>query len=626
MIRNNVDEIIKLLRGLKKIDSALGETQDRILLDRAIETIERVIDIFKSEESGSIYIELFQGKIYDLNYTFLTHDPKLFPIPSNFNKTHSSLESKRNLISTKIRAIDFLITFFSQTNFLKQNIVAVGANGSGKTKLSNKFRELISRTGIVISAQKIMVIPTFTSISNPEQTLTRLTKHQNENDPYRTTYESSNSIASSGEFIRGAMQFEVLLDNLLAERSVELNDFFNNNAVNNFVTEKPTPKLDKCIEIWNLLIDNKILECSDGINLVVHSKKTEDSYPAYSMSDGEKVILYLVSHVLQAPESGFIVVDEPETYLHKSIVNSLWNKLEFERKDCLFIYLTHDLDFAVQRTGAEKIWIKSFQYPDQWDMFKIGNNEIPEELLLELLGSRKDILFCESKSGKYDEKVYNILLPQYTIVPVDGCFSVINYTKSFNKLQNVNIKARGIIDSDYHGKDRLEALSSDSIYGIHLPEIENMFFDEEFLQIMHHYFMSPDPTFVNNIKSEVIDKFYNDIELQISLFLSNKINNYFKDSHVRKGKTKNEVKSNFEKFYHQIDINEWYNKRKTDLIKLYKEKNYSEILAKFNHKGLISTGNKFFKVSDFQDKAIKVLQEKFEAREVLKKYIPDVLK
>ena len=136
---------------------------------------------------------------------------------------------------------------------------------------------------------------------------------------------------------------------------------------------------------------------------------------------------------LQAPSQGFIVIDEPEMYLHKTILKKLWDILESERNDCLFIYLTHDLDFATSRTSAKKIWIKSFTHPDKWEIEDIPTDEIPETLLFELLGSRKNILFCEGVKGSIDERVYSILFPELTIMPVGSCFDVINHTKAFNK-------------------------------------------------------------------------------------------------------------------------------------------------------------------------------------------------
>jgi predicted ATPase len=63
-----------------------------------------------------------------------------------------------------------------------------------------------------------------------------------------------------------------------------------------------------------------------------------DSYEAYKMSDGERALLYFAGRVSLAPTNSRIIVDEPEGYLHESIVNKLWDRLEEYRSDCIFIY------------------------------------------------------------------------------------------------------------------------------------------------------------------------------------------------------------------------------------------------------------------------------------------------
>ena len=54
-----------------------------------------------------------------------------------------------------------------------------------------------------------------------------------------------------------------------------------------------------------------------------------------------------------------IIIDEPEIHLHRSIMNRLWTAIENERDDCLFIYITHDTQFAASHSQAKKIWIKN---------------------------------------------------------------------------------------------------------------------------------------------------------------------------------------------------------------------------------------------------------------------------
>ena len=83
----------------------------------------------------------------------------------------------------------------------------------------------------------------------------------------------------------------------------------------------------------------------------------------------------------------------------------LWDKLEQIIKDCTFVYLTHNVDFAVSRINATILWNKSFTVPDSWDIKVIPlNTEIPDELLVEIAGSRKNVLFCEGEKSSLDYK------------------------------------------------------------------------------------------------------------------------------------------------------------------------------------------------------------------------------
>lgn len=86
------------------------------------------------------------------------------------------------------------------------------------------------------------------------------------------------------------------------------------------------------------------------------------------MSDGERVIFYLIGQCLAAPENGIIVIDEPELHLHKSIQIPLWSEIEKLRNDCLFVYLTHDVDFASAKENSKKYGLNHL-------MDKVGNGK-----------------------------------------------------------------------------------------------------------------------------------------------------------------------------------------------------------------------------------------------------------
>ena len=514
----------------------------------------------------------------------------------------------------------FNLNFHKSLGFFKNNIVAVGANGSGKTSLSNKLKSYLQNNGVVISAQKILLIPTFNSISNISAVNSRLTAIQQADKSNKSTYSTENNGNAYGILTSIGGEFQILLENLLSEKSVLVNKYFNSIAKGELDTALPSPKIDKALSIWNSLIVHRSIQCEDGINIQLVTGD-QDIYPAHLMSDGEKVILFMIAQVLLAPVNGFIVVDEPEMYLHKTILQKLWDCLEKERQDCIFIYLTHDLDFAASRTTAKKVWIRSFTHPDKWDIESIPENNLPEPLLLELLGSSKNILFCEGIKGSIDEKIYNILFPELTIIPLDSCFDVINYTKAFNRIPNLATKAFGLIDSDHHSESRLNTLKSDNIFSLLMAEVENLLLDEDFLRILASALLAA-PNSVDTIKSEIIAQLNTNLELQAANYVSAKINLYFKGSHVSKGNTLIEVDQHLFNFNENIKTQEWFEHRKTELETCITEQDYKKVIRLFNNKGLKVIANKNFKISNFTDRAITLLQFNPDTHAILKQHFP----
>ena len=86
---------------------------------------------------------------------------------------------------------------------------------------------------------------------------------------------------------------------------------------------------------------------------------------------------------------------QPEILLHNSIKNLLWDEIEAMRPDCTFVYLTHDIDFATSRPEGKRIWIRDYNADAHvWDYQLIENSDsLPEEVYIDILGSRKPILF-----------------------------------------------------------------------------------------------------------------------------------------------------------------------------------------------------------------------------------------
>ena len=512
--------------------------------------------------------------------------------------------------------------FYKSLNFISENTVVVGANGSGKSTLATNIKyNFDEKIGIVIPAQKLLIIPTFDSVPNLEKSMSEYRNFETSIIDNKTTYNQY----SSPSYNEYALDYKYILSAFLAQKVYIQSIIYKNfkEKGNNIKLEDySTIKLDEAINIWNFLIEHREMFYDDYNNLKIRVKESSEEYPIYQMSDGEKNIFFLIGRVLLASDDAMIIIDEPEMYLHKAIVNKLWDRLENERKDCKFIYLTHDLEFASSRK-ANKYWIKDFQFPSKWEIEPIPENDIPDSLLMKILGSRKKILFCEGKKSSLDIQIYEILFPNYTIIPLESCSNVINYTRAFNKIPNKNSTAIGIVDRDFRTDEQINKFRNENIYVYSVAEIENLFLLEDFVQIFLQN--KKESIDIENLKGKVIDKLEKDKELQISNYVTSYINYVFSEEHVKNAKNKKEIDDNLHKFIKKIDIDSLYNKRREEIERIIYEKNYLEAIKVYNNKGLLKEIEDLlrYKSGKYSDDSLTVLKDLEEARQVLIAVFPE---
>ncbi|VFB15284.1 ABC transporter ATP-binding protein [Bacteroides heparinolyticus] len=510
--------------------------------------------------------------------------------------------------------------------FTSSNVVLIGANGSGKTTFANSIREQLEKTdnGIVIPAQKLLVFPTYNSIPTYKSAFADYESRQkvclDDKQTFKAEKNDDYPYSLSKQY---SEELRILVSALISERLERRNNFCSNAQEGDIIhLDDFKSNIDEVIEVWNHLIEHRTLLCDNLGNLQIECG--DEKYPAYKMSDGERVIFYVVGRVMLAKESSLIIVDEPEMHLHKAILNKLWDILEEKRKDCMFIYLTHDIDFASTRI-ANKRWLKSYSSStsgifENWEIEPIVDSEIPEALLMKILGSRKKVLFCEGKQGSLDRQIIELLFPNFTITPLASCKDVINYTKAYNKISNKYAVAYGIIDRDFRTKEQLDKLAAENIYSYDVAEIENLFLIEDFIKGFAEY--KHETCDIDNIKTQILALLTRNKEQQISSYLIQRINYNFNESHVRNGKDKTEVEANFNEFVKQIKIEEWYNIRLQELDDVIKTSNYAKVIMLYNNKGLHSIIEKELGISSYNLKALEYLKNSQNARDVLHNVFP----
>ena len=400
---------------------------------------------------------------------------------------------------------------FNKIKWINNNIVMIGANGSGKSTFARQLKGKISSNVSILSAQHLLIYRKADSIPTGKNEIAKI-----------QSFQKSNKLSSDSDFSNLiGNDMNQLITALIAEHTDRAYEHFDG-------APKKESFLNKVVSIWAELLEHRELLIERGFLSVKPS--TTPKYDFNNLSDGEKAVFYYIGHVLLVEQDSYIVIDEPENHLNLAICNKLWDKLENERPDCKFIYLTHNLDFAVSRTNTTVIWNKQFTAPDIWDFEIIESDDtMPDTLLMEVLGSRKNICFCEGKDKSYlDYKLYSVLFPEYTIIPVGGHLDVINYTNAYNKSSVCVNRAIGIIDGDCHLDAQIAKWQQHQVYTIPINEIENLLCDPLILEKATSTFMSGDNA-VQNFYNEFWTQLERKKNMQTVWYINNILNNRFKD-------------------------------------------------------------------------------------------------
>lgn len=515
-------------------------------------------------------------------------------------------------------------------------VILLGANGSGKTRFSVKIEELndpafnsgqLENSHIHrLSAQKSLTISTSISTFDYESSERNLFLGNPDQYANKMGYRfQSNPVTNL------LNDYQQALSLLFSEAQIELQK--EHDEAKKCITEGrtiPVPEetvVDKAQRIWNTLLPHRTIDLSgNGVHVNCNNQK----YHGKEMSDGERVMLYMICQALVIKPNSLFIIDEPELHIHKAIIKELWTQLENERPDCVFMYLTHDIDFALSRNNAQYLWIKNYD-GSNWD-YEFFDTEcypdLPSELLLEILGTRQKTVFVEGTKDSYDYKLYQEIYRDkgYHVIPSGGCQDVIRLVKAkrtYEKLQPIEVY--GIIDRDFRVEREIAALREDGIYTLGVAEVENLFVVPELLEIMERL-LGCDPGTASEAKQFIIDLFINCKDKQIAEALSKEISHQFSLFELGEQQyTNEEIKEKIENRFTVDSIGNWRAEKEA----IFDSANtLPEILAVFNFKELSRKISSKYRLTDkdFPKRVINVLTKNKSARaeilSALSAYVP----
>ena len=484
------------------------------------------------------------------------------------------------------------------------SMIMIGSNGSGKTRLGVWIEKNMGDETHRISAQRALTFGTYINQKSYEQA-TNLLLYGRENtgfsgkshdDRWAWDGEKNNYVTSM------LNDYENVLSALVAKQANQQEKYINDCKEKDLQDEQhdkvPEMVLDKLKRIWNMIFPHRGISISDGKVVASLGLSDRTKYRGRDMSDGERVALYLIAQCLSVPENMTIIIDEPEIHLHRSIINKIWTAIEAEREDCFFVYITHDTQFAASHKNSKKIWIKEYNGV-KWEYEEVEDSSLPEQLLLDILGNRKPVLFVEGTSESYDTKLYSEIYKDYYVIACGSCSSVINQTKAMSANKQLHhLKCYGIIDRDYRSEYEIEAYRKDNIFTLKVAEVENLFLVEELLYIINDILGFNDDDKVKSVKDYIIkDRFAKEIDKQICEAIVSEIKFKLTIANIST-KNEEEAKDSLESAFKSISYDELKAKYTGEFNEILELEAYSNVLKVFNSKSLSTSIGHFFGIDN----------------------------
>ena len=514
-----------------------------------------------------------------------------------------------------------------------QSLIIIGANGSGKSQLGAWIEKNDPERTHRIGAQRALSFGNYIKQKSYEQASNQViygreTPASEHNSRWEWDGEKYNYTSCL------LKDYEDVLSALLAleinEQGQYINECKKYEKEGRAHNKVPEMVIDKLQRIWKIVFPHRDIIIDDG--KVLAGFERHDQYIKYKgrdMSDGERVALYLIAQALCVPsdKSRVVIIDEPEIHLHRSIMNRLWEAIEEERKDCFFIYITHDTQFAAMHKACQKFWVKEFD-GNTWKIEKIQNSELPEQLLLDILGNRKPVLFVEGTQNSYDTKLYSEIYKSYYIVPCGSCTAVIARTKAMNNSPQLhNFKCYGIIDRDYRTEYEINSYEKDNIYALKVAEVENLFLVEELLEEIKRILGFSDNGCIEKIKNYIInDRFKCGINKQICEAVVAELKYKLTTAEIS-SKNDQEAKTTLNTLFQTINYDEIKEEQFKKFNKILEFGDYKEILKVFNCKSLSTSIGYFFGLDNkgYRDFVLRQLNgdKANEIVAVISDYLPE---
>lgn len=454
-----------------------------------------------------------------------------------------------------------------------RSITLIGANGAGKSRFMEEMISLAGHKAFPLSAL---------SASFPERhesTLPGSIDAQYRKAAGRNPYLRTDAVSELDKLL-----YMVFVDELEYLFSLKEGALVGGKRVKLRQT-----KLDRISRLWEKLFPgNRIVRTSGS--LMFATAAGDDLITANSLSNGEKAVLYYITAVLFAIPDAVIFIDSPSLFIHPAITASLWDSIEALRSDCKFVYNSVDIDFISSRRDTSCIWVKSYNSLEkQWDYDILKKTPLSEELLVELTGNRRPVMFVEGDSQhSIDIKLYSRVFPEWTVRPLGSCDKVIESTRTFNDLRQMHhLRSRGIVDRDRRSPQEVEYLRNKEILVPEVAEIENIFLLPDVIRIMAKRRGREYDKIFRRIKKDVIHTFKQKADQQALQHVRHKVKRDVECKIDGRFTCITALETHLKSLIFALQPRKHYNLLREEFAVMVRDSDYLGILRVFNHKPML---------------------------------------
>lgn len=262
-----------------------------------------ILENLKQDDLSIQYLTLLNSELQSMSQYFNT-EGQINYINSNFKQLENpgiDFQVENSLYNLLVQLIsenaNLDIIYMQKISHLRafelvkdtgtnENVVIIGANGSGKSSFSRNISTVLGKSIVIISAQKVFQYQRLQNIPVDDNTLNEV-----------RSFQQSAKMCKDSNFAYSLQNDMHHLIQALISNYIQTSTQFYENRNKQNPNQNIITILEQVFKLWHEIIPHRELFYDNKGNIKVKGADCEE-YDFIQLSDGEKAVFYYASHIL----------------------------------------------------------------------------------------------------------------------------------------------------------------------------------------------------------------------------------------------------------------------------------------------------------------------------------------